>query len=215
MEAVLSWILKSVRYHLGFTLVIAGAGLATAVVTGNSVVVVAIAIMSALVFGTLVKDPRRSQGGKRRPGGPFSVTHRWRVKGRPNLDDIWHALSREELALTCETKVAGRVVLRGGSHLWMRLIGGYFIDPKRLPVRAELTRSDVSGVDGCAVELAVRDRFGTAVRDEALEERFLLAAANISSAVERRLEATSGAVIEPQLQSGIHAPGYRQQGGNL
>lgn len=163
---MLSWIAKWVTYHLGFTLLIAGAGLATAMVTGNSAVVVAIAIMSALLFGTLVKDPRRSQGGKRRPGGPFSVTHRWRVEGRPNLDDIWHALSREELALSRETRVPGRVVLRGGSHLWMRLIGGYFINPKRLPVRAELTRSDVSGVDGCVVELAVRDRFGVAVRDE-------------------------------------------------
>ena len=190
-----SAILKSVRRRLGFSVVIAGSALATALVTGNSTVAVVVAV--AVVFvGTIIartKSTDRTQS-RRAPGEPYSASYEWKIDRALDLSDVAKALSQR---LNLQVKKDGRdvVVLQGGSQFWLRLIGGYFINPAKLPVQAELRSTKESGVDQATVQLSIRDAFGIAVRDEALEDRFALAAGRIRETVEAELSALGGVEI--------------------
>jgi hypothetical protein len=73
----------------------------------------------------------------------------------------------------------------GGSQLRSRLFGGYFVDPRRLPVQITIEATpNVDGSSTLAVE--VRDRFGIGIRDRALEERYAQAAEIVRATVEPR-----------------------------
>lgn len=46
-------------------------------------------------------------------------------------------------------------VLHGGSQFWLRLIGGYFINPAKLPMQVELKSTKESGADQATVQLTI------------------------------------------------------------
>jgi hypothetical protein len=190
---LVSMILRSVKRRLGFVLVIAAAALGTAVVTGNAIVVAIAAVAAALVLGALPAGSRgRSPDDdrqKRAPGEPFTASYRWKGDRVPDLKDLSQALNREGLRLSEDSHVPAKVVLSGGSQLCTRLFGGYFVNPSRLPIRVELKAAGAAGNGSSILELGVRDRLGIAVRDEALEDRYVQAATNIRSAVETQLKA--------------------------
>jgi hypothetical protein len=115
------------------------------------------------------------------------------MEGRPRTGPNSHSRSlSQQLNLHAKHEHQNKIVLRGGSQFWLRLIGGYFIDPKKLPVQVELKTASEPGTDQAVVQLSIRDAFGIAVRDEALEDRFALAAGNIREAIEMQLEAIGG-----------------------
>lgn len=196
-------ILKSIKRRLGFALVIAVVALCTAVVTGNSIVVAIVAIVVALVLGALMAGSREpspeTDRQKRAPGEPFSISYRWKGDRVPDLTALSQALNRAGFKLSVESESPGKIVLSGGSQLWTRLFGGYFVDPSRLPIQVELREVAAVGNGSRALELGVRDKLGVAVRDEALEDRYTQAAANIRSAVEVRLEALGGFEADSDL----------------
>jgi hypothetical protein len=83
----------------------------------------------------------------------------------------------------------------GGSQLRIRLFGGYFVEPKHLPVEVELAASGADG-DRRIVRLGVRDRLGVAIRDEALEERLAKAAEAIRAVTAMQLAAFGAVEVE-------------------
>lgn len=199
-------ILKPVKRRLGFVLVMAIAGLVTALVTGSSLAA-AVVVIGVIVFLGAILDGRRSKGpeagssAKRAPGEPYSASYRWRTHEKPSLAELYRGLARQGLVQSVETQTPTEVVLKGGSQFWTRLLGGYFVNPKRLPIRVSLKTPDAVIDQKFIVELGVRDRFGVGVRDEALEERFALAAAAIRTAVETRLDAIGGYEADSGLGS--------------
>lgn len=203
MSSFRSAVLRPVKRRLGFASVIAASAFATAVVTGNSTAVVVVAV-SVVVLGALIA--RTSNSGKhsqekRTPGEPYSAEYGWEVNATPDLEEIAHALDREQLGLRPTSQSQHSVTLRGGSQLWLRLIGGYFINPRRLPVQVELASIRTPGSEKAKVQLKVQDTFGIAVRDEALEDRFMQAAANIRGVVGKRLEGMGGREVGSDASS--------------
>lgn len=192
-------ILKSIKRRLGFTAVIAAAVLGAAVISGDSPLVAVLAILVVGVISAFVagRRSRSSEGGlqrKRQRGEPITVSYIWKCSSRPDLTGLAQVLNREGLTREGEDQSSELVVLHGGSQLWTRLWGGYFVDPRRLPVRAELRAIRVDG--SSVLELDIRDRLVIAVRDEELEERYAQAAENIRTAVEAGLEGAS--VVEAE-----------------
>ena len=108
-------------------------------------------------------------------------------KGPLQLMGIYDRLREEGSATELENQSREKIVAVGGSQLRSRLFGGYFVDPKRLPVRIipEAT-SDEDGSPILSVE--VRARFGIAIRDRALEERYAQAAEIVRAIAEPRLK---------------------------
>lgn len=191
MSTATQWVLRSIGDRLGFVVVIAVAGVGASFVAGDSLIaaifaVGAVVILGAVVFGRRDEPASDKSHPQRMPGSPYSALHAWTVSSRPDLADISQSLVRGGLTLRVESSAPGKVVLRGGSQIRTRLLGGYFVDPKRLPIRVELGINEASN-GRWSVDLAVRDTFGIAIRDRALEDRFKRAAARIQNAVEERL----------------------------
>lgn len=201
MSSSRSWIVRSVKHRLGWTLVVAGAALVTTLAMGNSVVaaVIAIAIvivLSAVFFGRGKRVPDTDYPNERAAGGPYTVSHAWMVDQRTDLPQIARVLNDKGLALEQESESPNQIVLRGGSQFWTRLFGGYFVDPKRLPIEVELKAANRVSNGKWTVQLGVRDRLGVAVRDEALNDRFAQAAGNIREVIGAQLEAVGGVEID-------------------
>lgn len=191
MFSATQWIWRYIKDRLGFTAVIAVAGLGASLVVGDSLIAAIFAVGFVLVLGVVVFGRRdelaRDKSQRRRkPGRPYSALYMWTVSSRPDLTDISQSLVCEGLTLRVESSAPDKAVLRGGSQARTRLLGGYFVDPKRLPVRVELGINEVNQ-GKWSVDLAVRDTFGIAIRDRALEDRFKQAAARIQGVVEARL----------------------------
>jgi hypothetical protein len=201
MSSSKSWIVKSVRHRLGWTLVIAGAALATTLVMGNSLIAAVIAIVIVVLLSTLFFGRERRTSGAEYPsertsGGPYATSHAWKVDQKADLSEIVQALNDNGLALKQESESPNQVVLRGGSQLWTRLFGGYFVDPKRLPIEIELKAANGATSGHWTVQLGIQDRLGVGVRDEALEDRFAQAAGSIREVVGGQLRAVGGVEVD-------------------
>lgn len=197
-------LLKTIKRRLGLVYVVAGAALGTSLVNGHLLVAAVAAVVVVLALVAAMADqrgrsPRAKSQGKTAFGKPYSAVFSWKVERAPSVADTLQALSNESLTLVSQSQSPGKIVLRRGSQLWMRLLGGYFIRPKRLPIEVELRTA--TSTPGCLVELEVQDKCGIAVRDDALRERFALAVADIRQAVETNLEAMDDfGITEPQIK---------------
>lgn len=187
-------ILQTVKHRLGFLVVILATAVCTVIVTGGSVIAAAImvAVMVVGVLGMVFagRDRQSSEPAAladRQPGGPWSFTYNWTAKDPVELMGIYVKLREAGSATVLESQSKEKIVAVGGSQLRARLFGGYFVDPKRLPVRIILeTTPDEEG--GSVLSVEVRDRFGIAIRDGALEERYAQAAETVRAIAEPRLK---------------------------
>ncbi len=201
MSSSKSWIMKSARRRFGWALVIAGAAFVASLATGNSLVVAVVAIGIVIVLSALLssRGERSSETdppSKRAAGNPYSISHAWKVDQRADLAEIARGLHDKGLVLRRESESSNEVVLRGGSQFWTRLFGGYFVDPRRLPIEVELRTANGTNGGKWTVQLGVRDRLGVAARDEALEDRFAQAAGSIREAIGTQLEAIGGVEVD-------------------
>jgi len=165
-------------------------------------VVIAIGIviaLSALIPSRGEQAANADYQSKRALGNPYSISHVWKVDRKADLVEMARALSDRGLALRQERDSPNEVILRGGSQLWTRLFGGYFVSPKRLPIEVKLKTANGVKSGKWTVQLGIRDKLGTAVRDEALEDRFALAAGDIRDAIESQLVALGGVEIDAAL----------------
>lgn len=199
-----SLILKAITRRLGLVVVVAGAAIGTSLIKGHLLVAAVAAAVAVLAVGGAIADqrgrsPRAKAQGRTGFGRPYSSVMAWRVGRAPSADDTLKVLSNDSVALAVQRQSPGKIVFRRGNQLWLRLFGGYFIRPMRLPVEVELRT--VRHKSGCTIELEVRDRFGFAFRDDALSERFELAVADIWRAVETHLETLSGFRVESDVVS--------------
>lgn len=194
MSSFGSAILKLVKRRLGFAAVVAGSAFATALVTGNSTAaaVVAVAVVVVAILMVSAGGSSEQAGRKRAPGQPYAASYKWEVDEPPDLAGIALALDHQRLGLRPRSQSQQKIILRGGSQLWLRLIGGYFIHPKRLPIEVELSATPAHGDEKTAVQLGIRDTFGISIRDEALEDRFTQAAESIRGTVGGQLAASGG-----------------------
>lgn len=193
MSSFRSAILKIVKRRLGFAAVVAGSAFATALVTGNSTAAAVVAVAVVVVAILMVSAGSSEQEGRKRaPGQPYAASYKWEVDEPPDLAGIALALDHQRLGLRPRSQSQQKIILRGGSQLWLRLIGGYFIHPKRLPIEVELSATPAHGDAKTAVQLGIRDTFGISIRDEALEDRFTQAAESIRGAVGGQLAASGG-----------------------
>lgn len=190
-------VLKPVKYRVGFAVVIAVAVLVTALITRSSIAAAIVALGVVIAMG-LILDRRRREPTNvgLPPGSPYSVSYRWRTHQKPNLADLSQVLIRNGLVRNIESQTSNEVVLRGGSQLRTRLLGGYFVDHRRLPVRVSLGTEDV-GHEEFIVELGVRDRLGgVGIRDGALGDRYAQAATGIRSVIGDQLNALGGREVD-------------------
>jgi hypothetical protein len=191
MSSSRSMIVRAIRRRLGAALVLAVSALATGLATGNSLAAAIVAVVAVFIFGGVMasrEKPQRTRTTKRKLGKPYSTSYRWKVSREPNLKQILKALNQEGQSLSVDRESTHELALLGGSQLWTRLFGGYFVDPRRLPVHVELATRPISDSGRSVVELGVRDRLRVAVRDEALEDRFELAVQKIRNTVQAQLE---------------------------
>jgi hypothetical protein len=181
---------KPLKERLGYTLVIAIAGLGTAVVTCNERVAAAIAIIALLVvFGIAV---RRSGSGsvpqteqsRRRRGDPLTYAFAWELDDGPVLERAIESLKDHGLEVDGGGSPTADAILKGGSQLRTRLFGGYFVDARQLPVEARLSSSEPEHDGRARVDLLVQDALKVAVRDQALQRQYDKAAEAIRTAVE-------------------------------
>lgn len=193
-------VLRPVKYRLGFIIVFAAAALIAALITGSSIVAAVVAVGAVGVLGLIWN--RRSRRPKyedissdRRAGAPYSVSYRWRTHQKPDLADLCQVLIRHGLIGTVESQASNEVVLRGGSQLWTRLLGGYFVNPRRLPIRVALETED-AGHEEFIVELGVRDRLGVGIRDGALKDRYMRAMTGIRHVIGDQLSPLGGREID-------------------
>jgi hypothetical protein len=191
--------LKPLKDRLSFTLIVVGVGLVTALIMGNGLLAAIVAIAAVLSIG--VVSARRAGGRsldatdrpRRLRGEPFSFRSTWMINHKPNLEQVVQALTYQGLTSSSRSDLQGeRVVVVGGSQLRTRLLGGYFVAPKHLPVRAELVIIDAGNRGQHKLELQVRDTIGLAARDRALEARYVRAATNIREVVEHSLNLPKG-----------------------
>jgi hypothetical protein len=168
------------------------ASLAVAVLMGNGFIAAGIAILLVLtVLGVRVRSRKVPSDGDAASSvlsKQFSFRSTWTASEEPKLDRAVRALSR--LGLTSTSESDTQVVLNGGSGLRTRLLGGYFVAPKHLPVRVEITK--VGNPETLQkVELRVSDSLKVALRDKGLERRYELAATSIREIVESSLKLNS------------------------
>jgi hypothetical protein len=139
--------------------------------------------LGVLAVGFLVN--RRSSGSpvdaeaRHSSGGRFEWSWtRPTARHEGDLTAIARMLE-DDAGLQGELRDSRRFVLKGGSQVWTRLRGGYFIDRHRLPIEVDLAESAASG----EVELTVRDRMGPAVGDARMRERYAERASEIRDLV--------------------------------
>lgn len=146
-------------------------------------------VLRRLSFGLYKGDwhEREQRDLTRTRGGVFAFDFKWQLARRADLSDLAAALKDRCLSVDSGTDSERRVVLHGGSQLRTRFYGGYFVDPRHLPIRAELV-TDSPGHGGDELRLHVRDTLGVARRDIALGDRYEVAAEAIRDVVDDRLE---------------------------
>lgn len=184
---------KLLKTRLSFIAVVVVAGLATALVTGNGLVAAVTGIVVALAVSVAAAARSSKPLGdaqtqvKRASGDPIAFKYAWELEQSPDLGQVSQALAHHGLSLSPDTSSGSKMIFRGGSQLWTRLRGGYFVDPKRLPVVVELTVTSEESENGQhRLDLCVSDTLGVAVRDQGLEERYKQAADSIRETIENR-----------------------------
>jgi|SRR6188768_3549319 len=183
--------------RLGLTLVVIVSGLGTALITGNTLTAVTIASVVVLMVGvaTLAKRNESSpdHGARsRRAGDPFSFRYTWTTERQiGDVGDIVKQLESLGLRSEVGTDSASSVVLRGGSQIQTRLFGGYFVNPKRLPVQVDLEIISSDGNGQRKLGLKIHDTLGVAVRDKGFEDRYARAACDIRRTVEKCIKSTN------------------------
>jgi hypothetical protein len=162
-----------------------------AISPGALVAAVAAGLLGVLAVGFVVNrrssEPALDGEKPRSAGGRFEWS--WTQPAARRGGDLTGVarMLEADAGLAQHLQDSGRLVLTGGSQLWTRLFGGYFVDLRRLPVEVDLADVDDSG----ELQLTVRDRMGPAVRDARLRERYAERASEIRDLVWR--------VDEPQI----------------
>jgi hypothetical protein len=175
--------------RLSFTLVVVISGLATAFITGNGVVAAVVGIGAGLLVNVVLaarssRDlPDLGDQPPRSRGRPFSFQFTWDINQKPDLTHLAKMLAHRGLNPNSDLASAEGLVLEGGSQLRARLLGGYFVDPKYLPIHVELKIATGNDGDPYTLELDICDAAGLAVRDKELETRYAQAASEISHIV--------------------------------
>lgn len=117
----------------------------------------------------------------------FSFDRSWPMTDADAVPRLAAALS-SEMSLTQDGQASEtEAVLRSGSQLRTRLLGGWFIAPKHLPKRVHL--SAASDPDGSRrLDVRVEDSLGPiAVRDRHFSRRYEAAADEVFAVVDRVL----------------------------
>jgi hypothetical protein len=121
----------------------------------------------------------------------FSFTKSWTTTEAGVITRLADVLSTR-LDLEHEgTPGETETILRGGSQLRTRLLGGWFISPAHLPKRVQLLATSEPGGTR-RVHVRVDDTLGAiAVRDRWFGRRYEQAADSVFAVVERTLSGTS------------------------
>ncbi len=176
-------ILNRLKERLGFTLVVVAAGVGAAWFKGASPVAAAVGVSVGLALVTFWRNspgPKNSSDVRisdRRPGEPF----RWgfHAAGDRSRSDAVDSL--RSFGLRLDLDEGHNVRLESGSQLRTRLLGGYFVDPKHLPLTVHVEESTDPDA---LLSIQVEDRLGAvAVRDQALKARYELRVEQIRDAL--------------------------------
>lgn len=183
-------IMAAIRRRLAFSVVVAVVAIVVGVIVGNSVVAVVLITAALLIgFGAITSrrgaDKKQEPRGQRAKGEPFSLTYQWRGEDEAGSLALTKALEEQGMK-PIDGDSAHQVVLVRGSNARARLFGAHFIRFKHVPIRVELCSTD-DHPDQSSVTLVIQDRFGLAIRDEALGDRFRQVAEDLCEGVESQV----------------------------
>lgn len=172
-------------------IVIVGAGIGTAIWKGNGLIPTVVTMVVVLILVSVLGSQRDTASptnnrSKLVEPGPFSFNYSWQLSKSPDL----HALERALCArgLTRDASSESELRFHRGSQIRTRFLGGYFVNPRFLPVRVEIKADRDSHQGGWELRLCAEDTLGIALRDAAARKRYTMAAAEIERFVQEGLE---------------------------
>lgn len=178
---------EGLKDYAGAVFVVAVVVIGTAVAVGSGLLSAAVLIGIAFFALLLMRGRRGAKGSSDVPGQPtgtsFSFYRVLSVRTAPDRSALEAALVDHGLKVDRGASSGSIVAVSGGSQLRTRLLGGYFVTPSSLPIRAEVT---LPTHDGPALEVKVRvqDRLGIGIRDRALKRRYEAAAEEVEKLIE-------------------------------
>lgn len=183
----LSWL----KEHLGVTITIVGAGIGTAIWRGSGLLPILIGMVATLavlsIFGSRKASSEQSEKeSKAIASGPLSFSYSWQLSGPPDLSELEEELRARGLELDQSSSSDSKRLFRRGSQLRTRLLGGYFVNPRFLPLQVEVETKHDSG-ECWKLNVCAQDTLGVALRDSALRKRYALSASEIEGVVEEGL----------------------------
>ena len=120
-------------------LVVAIVGTGAALINGVGPLAAAIGIgVGLLVIGLMpwpgAPDVATTTCDTRQAGEPFS----WEVTAPPGISLSAASERLQSFGFSLDLQGPSQVCLSAGSQLWTRLLGGYFVNPARLPIKVAL-----------------------------------------------------------------------------
>ena len=92
------------------------------------------------------------------------------AKSGEQIDAIVRGFAAQNKMNVDEAGTADEILLRGGSQVALRLLGGWFVKPTTLPKRA--TVKLVPGAEGTRVDAKIEDAMGPGLLDKKLRKKY-------------------------------------------
>lgn len=92
------------------------------------------------------------------------------VKSAEQIETIVRGFATQNKMKVDDAGAADEILLRGGSQVAMRLLGGWFVKPTTLPRRA--TVKLMAGAEGTRVDARIEDAMGVGVMDPKLKKKY-------------------------------------------
>lgn len=153
--------------HLGVALLLVVVPIGVLVSRGNILMSVGVGMLAALLAVAAVRFLNRGSGST--TGGALPSTFVWEVPLPASNNEERLVAQLAAIGLKVDDRDSSENALFSGSQMRTRLLGGYFIAPRNLPIKVSWDRHD--GQDPGVAK--IEDGLGPiAVRDRALKTRY-------------------------------------------
>lgn len=181
----------TLRYNASAVVVVVATSVILAILRGRGILVgaVALAIVLVVMSRSMRKNPRGDSADvDHRPVsfGGSAISYCFRADASSErLSEVVRKLEGQGLAVDRRQPPGDcEVVLRRGSAIAVRLLGGYFVDPTRLPLAVSIDKLSSDPAASTSRTFRVEDTMGRiTLRDPRIEDRYRAVAEEISASI--------------------------------